>query len=87
MEYNATHDYNDEVARLPKKCFVNRIPEDGFYFFREAGKGTWSITSDIKVVKKISEKEREKILSDFGYNEAAAYSKYKAAFEKRMRLA
>ena len=87
VEYNATHDYNEEVSKLPKKCFVDKVPENGFYFFREVGKGVWSITSDIKVVKKISEEERQKILKENGYNEVEAFSKYKKAFEKRMNVA
>lgn len=83
VQYNATHDYNDVVAKLPGKCFADRIPEDGYYFFREAGKGTWSITSDIKIVKRLTESERRRILWSAGYDEEAAYSKYKTAFEKR----
>mgnify|MGYP004545386003 CR=1 FL=1 len=84
VEYNATNDYNSVVENLPKKCFTDRVPENGYYFFREVGKGVWSITSDIKVVRKISEQERQEILLKAGYNEKEAYAKYKQAFEKRM---
>lgn len=84
VEYNATNDYNEEVSKLPKKCFVDKIPDNGFYFFREVGKGVWSITSDIKVIRKISEEERQKILNELNYDEIEAYYKYKKAFEKRM---
>lgn len=83
IEYNASHDYNREVAELPKKCFTDRVPEDGYYFFREVGKGTWVITSDIKVIRVLTEKERHTIMKERGYSEAAAYSKYKETFEKR----
>lgn len=84
IEYNANHDYNDEVAQLPKKCFVDKVPQDGFYFFREVGKGTWVITSDIKIVKILDEAERQQIMADKGYDEASAYAKYKVTMEKRM---
>lgn len=83
VEYNATHDYNEEVSHLPGKCFADKIPNDGFYFFREAGKGTWSITSDIRIVKKLTEEERTEILQRENYDEIGAYAKYKATFEKR----
>ena len=86
IEYNSNHDYNEEVSKLPKKCFENKIPEDGFYFFREVGKGTWIITSDIKILRIIDEAERQKIMANKGYNEVEAYKKYKAAMEKRMGL-
>lgn len=85
IEYNCTNDYNDEVVLLPKKCFTDKIPTNGYYFFKEAGKGVWSITSDIKVVRKISENERKEILKSIGYDEIKEYKKYKIAFEKRMK--
>jgi len=87
VEYNDTTNYDKEVINLPKKCFTDRIPENGCYFFREVGKGTWVITSDIKIIRIISEKERKEILLSKGYDEAAAYKKYKEAFEKRMKSA
>jgi len=87
IEYNANNDYNKEVELLPKKCFTDRVPENGFYFFREVGKGTWVITSDIKVVRVISEEERKNILIRKGYDEVAAFSSYKKTFEKRMKIA
>ena len=87
VEYNANHNYDEEVSILPKKCFVDKCPEDGFYRFREVGKGVWIITSDIKIVKILSDAERKEIMFQKGYDEAAAYSKYKATFEKRMKIA
>ena len=86
VEYNASIDYNEEVELLPKKCFTDKTPEDGFYFFKEAGKGTWIITSDIKVIKIITEKERQDIMKSKGYDEVEAYKKYKDSFEKRMKI-
>lgn len=83
VEYNANHDYNSVVENLPKKCFADTIPEDGYYFFREAGKGVWCITSDIKISRILTEGERQNILREKGYDEIAAYVKYKQAFEKR----
>ena len=86
VEYNTNHNYDEEVAQLPKKCFIDKVPDDGYYIFREVGKGDWVITSDIKVVKIISEEERQNILKEAGYDEVAAYAKYKACFEKRMKI-
>lgn len=83
VEYNATNDYNDEVNKLPKKCFDNKCPDNGFYYFAECGKGVWSITSDIKVVRILSNEERKEILNNMGHDEVEAYKPYKEAFEKR----
>lgn len=86
VEYNTTHNYDEEVSQLPKKCFVDKVPENGYYLFREVGKGDWVITSDIKVVRILTEEERLNILKEFGYDEVEAYKKYKLAFEKRMKI-
>lgn len=85
IEYNATNDYNEYVATLPKKCITDGVPENGYYFFREAGKGVWSITSDIKVIRRLTEDERQSILADLNYDEAKAYEKYKIALAKRAK--
>lgn len=87
VEYNDNHNYDEEVSKLPKKCFVDRVPEDGCYFYREVGKGTWVITSDIKVINIIDEETRQNLMKECGYDEIAAYSKYKAVMEKRMKIA
>lgn len=87
VAYNATVDYNGYVEKLPKKCITDGIPENGFYYFREVGKGTWSITSDIMVIGKITEEQRQKYLADHGYNEAEAFEPYRKAMEKRMKKA
>ena len=87
VEYNVSNNYNEEVLRLPKKCFTDQIPENGFYFFREVGKGTWVITSDIKVIRIISEEEKQNIMVTNKYDEIKAYKKYKEAFERRMKIA
>ena len=83
VEYNTNHDYNKEVIGLPKKCFSDKVPDDGFYFFREVGKGTWVITSDIKIIKVLTDKERDIIMEEVGYDEVAAFDKYRKIFEKR----
>ena len=56
----------------------------GFYWFKEGSRGTWIITSAIRVVRVLDEKERQSILKKNGYDEVAAYARYKVAFEKRM---
>lgn len=84
VEYNATINWNKTVETLPKKCFVDKVPENGFYFFREVGKGIWVISSDIKVIRILSEHERQEILLAKGYSEKEAYKRYKETFEKRL---
>ena len=84
VEYNNSIDYTEEVAKLPKKCFVDKVPENGFYLFREAGRGAWVITSDIKVNRIISDEERKEIMKREEYDEVKEYKKYKDAFEKRL---
>ena len=83
VEYNCTVDYNKEVSQQKKKCFTDKLPENGWYFFKEYGKATWIITDKIKILKVITEEEREKILKDEGYDEVEAFAPYKAALEKR----
>ena len=87
VEYDATNDYREEALRQPKKCFTDKIPEHGYYWFKEGSRGTWVITSAIKVTRIISEEERQDILVQMNYNEDAAYAPYKAAMEKRMKKA
>lgn len=85
VEYVADIDYTDIVAQLPKKCFTDRLPDGGFYAFRESGDRLWVIADRIKITRIISEEERMEILDNVGYNEAAEFAPYKAAFEKRMK--
>ena len=83
VEYNANHDYNPEVNKLKKKCFEDKVPDDGFYFFREVGKGTWVITSDIRIIRVLTDQERSDIIMKKCYDEVEAFSKYKSTLEKR----
>ena len=87
VEYNSNNNYDEEVQTLPKKCFIDRVPEDGYYKFKEVGKGVWIISSDIKVTRILSEAERKEIMLQKGYDEVAAYRKYKEIFENRMKIA
>lgn len=85
VEYVADIDYTDIVAQMPKKCFTDRLPDGGFYAFRESGDRLWIIADRIKITKILSEEERIEILNSVGYDEAAAFAPYKAAMEKRMK--
>ena len=85
VEYNTTIDYNDHVETLNKKCINDGIPENGYYYFCECGKGIWSITSDIKVIRKLDEEERKEILKSIGHDEMKAFEPYRVAMEKRMK--
>ena len=84
-EFNANTNYDAEVSILPKKCFVDKVPENGYYNFREFGKGVWIISSDIKMLRILTEEERQEILKREGYDEIEAFNKYKLTFEKRMK--
>lgn len=83
VEINSCHDYTEEVQSLPGKCFKDRLPENGFYLFREAGKGTWYISSDLRVLRELSWEEVDAILAENGYDFDAAFAPYKAGFEKK----
>ena len=85
VECNMTVDYNDEVSKLKKKCFTDKIPENGWYFFKEYGKATWIITDKIKIIRVLSEDERQEILKSVGYDEEHMFLPYKTALERRKK--
>lgn len=86
VEYNATVDYTSVTETLPKKCFVDKVPENGFYKFRETGcNRIWIITDRIKITRILTEDERMEILRSMDYNEQEAFAPYKAAMDKRMK--
>jgi hypothetical protein len=87
VEYATDIDYTDEVAQLPKKCFTDRLPDGGFYNFRESGDRLWVITDRIKITRILSEEERMQILDKMNYDEAEAFTPYKKAMDKRMKTA
>lgn len=84
VEYVADIDYTSVVEKLPKKCFTDRLPDGGFYNFRESGNRLWVIADRIRVTRILTESERVKILNDMNYNEAEAFEPYRKAMEKRM---
>ena len=86
IEYNCTVDYNDEVAKLSKKCFTDRLPENGWYAFKEYGKTTWIISDRIKILRIINENERQNILKNANYDEVKEWIPYKIAIEKRQGI-
>ena len=83
VEYVTEIDYTDIVNKLPKKCFTDRLPDGGFYNFRESGDRLWIIADRIKITRVLSEKERMEVLKEMNYDEAEAFAPYKASFEKR----
>lgn len=85
VEYVADVDYTNVVEQLPKKCFVDRLPDNGFYNFRESGNRLWIIADRIKITRILSEEERQQILSDMNYDEQAAFEPYRQAMAKRMK--
>lgn len=82
VEFNGNNCYDGYVQTLPKKCISDGCPEDGYYTFREFGKGVWIISSDIKVNRILSEEERQKILKEQGYDEIGEFAKYKKLLKK-----
>ena len=87
VECNTTIDYTDVVAKLPKKSFVDHVPENGFYKFRETGcNRIWIITDKIKIARILTEEERQQILRQMNYDEVAAFEPYRIAFEKRKKI-
>lgn len=85
VEYVADIDYTSIVENLPQKCFKDRLPDGGFYNFRESGNRLWIIADRIRVTKILSEDERKRILKETNYDEAKAFEPYKRAMEKRMK--
>lgn len=60
------------------------IPEGGFYLFKENGLNrVWLIAQKIKINKIISEEERQKILKENHFDEAASAEKYLQRFKNR----
>ena len=87
VEYIADIDYTEIVEQLPKKCFTDRLPDGGFYKFRESGNRLWIIADQIRITRIINEKERMSILNELNYDEEKAFAPYKAALEKRKKIA
>lgn len=84
VEYATDIDYTDVVEQLPKKCFTDRLPDGGFYKFRESGNRLWVIADRIKITRILSEKERIQMLKKMNYDEYVAFTPYKNAMDKRM---
>lgn len=87
VEYLADIDYTPIVEKLSKKCFTDRLPDRGFYNFKESGNRLWVIADRVRVTRILSEQERQEIMDSKGYDEMEAFKPYKAAFEKRMKVA
>lgn len=85
VEYVADIDYTEEVMLLPKKCFTDRLPDSGFYNFRESGNRLWIIADRIRVTRVLSEEERIDIMKNMNYDETAAFEPYRQAMAKRMK--
>lgn len=85
VEYVADVDYTDVVEKLPKKCFTDRLPDGGFYNFRESGNRLWIIADRIRITRIIDEAERTEILKSMDYDEMEAFEPYRQAMEKRMK--
>lgn len=78
VEYNDTNNYTELAMSMPKHCF-EKIPNDGFYNFKEANGAQWIITSDIKIKRILTEEERQAMLESIGFDE-------KKAIEKRVEI-
>lgn len=87
VEYLADIDYTSVVEQLPKKCFVDRLPDGGFYNFRESGNRLWIIADRIRVIRILTENERMRILNNINYDELTEFEPYRKAMAKRMKIA
>ena len=85
VEYVADIDYTEIVQDLPKKCFTDRLPDDGFYNFRESGNRLWVIADRIRITKILTEEERLAILKEMNYDEEQMFLPYKEVFERRKK--
>lgn len=85
VEYCNEIDYTEEVQKLPGKCFKDHTPKNRFYFFRETGGRIWIIADRIKILRVLTEEERQRILSDIGYDEMKEFEPYRQAMAKRMK--
>ena len=85
VEYVADIDYTSVVEKLVKKCFIDRLPDGGFYNFRESGNRLWIIADRIRVIRILSEEERMIILREMNYDEQKAFEPYRLAMTKRMK--
>ena len=86
VEYVADVDYTNEVKKLPKKCFTDKLPNNGYYEFKESGDRLWIIADRIKITKILSEDERQEILMEMNYDEEQMFLPYKKRFEKRKEI-
>lgn len=87
VEYIADVDYTSVVEKLPKKCFVDKLPKNGYYKFRETGcNRVWIIADQMKITRIISEAERMEILNKMNYDEQEAFEPYRQAMAKRMKV-
>ena len=86
VEYVADIDYTSIVEKLSQKCFKDRLPDGGFYNFRESGNRLWIIADRIRITRVLSEEERLNILKELNYNEKEAFEPYRKAMAKRMKV-
>ena len=86
VQYCADIDYTEEALKTKKKCFDNRLPDNGFYLFKENNNAVWVIADRIRVTKILSEDERQQILKELNYNENEAFEPYRKAMAKRMKV-
>lgn len=87
VKYVADIDYTEVVQTLPQKCFKDRLPDNGFYNFKESGNRLWVISDRIKVTRVLTEDERLEILMSQNYDEQEAFEPYRKAMAKRMKTA
>lgn len=71
VHYDATNDYSDIAASNPgpEKDIRGLVPFGGYYMFQESNLSNWIIASSIKFDHVLTEKERQKILDEAGYDE------------------
>lgn len=77
VEYNNNNNYQEQVNKIgtikdkfvPKKAYFKHVPKDGYYRYKTNPNmlGEWIISSDIKIIKILSDEEVNQILIKKGY--------------------
>lgn len=75
MAYDASTDFNSIADSTKAGDIFGLIPFGGYYAFKENNQSEWVISSAVKIDKILTEKERQQILQDAGYDEYEAWRK------------
>lgn len=81
VEYSTDVDWNELARQSQKGWLTDQLPVNGYYKFKETGSRLWIIAGAMRVVRILTEEERQQI----GYDETQAFEPYMIGMEKRMK--